>query len=111
LPPENRDPGYLWDMLDAARAIREFTSGVTFHQYENDRKLRLAVERGFEIVGEAARRVSEAFQQAHPDIPWRQVIGLRNILAHDYGEVRHERIWLVITAHLPALILQLESLG
>ena len=53
--PDDRDPGYLWDMLDAARTIREFTTGVTVEAYLRDRKLQLAVERALEIIGEAAR--------------------------------------------------------
>ncbi len=55
MQPEDRDPGYLWDMLDAARAIRDFTVDVTLDEYLRDRKLQLAVERAIEIIGEAAR--------------------------------------------------------
>jgi uncharacterized protein with HEPN domain len=51
--PEERDPGYVWDMLDAARSVREFTTGVTHDEYLGDRKLQLAVERALEIIGEA----------------------------------------------------------
>ena len=57
--PEERDAAYLWDMLDAAHLIEGFTTGVRFEQYMDDRKLQLAVERALEIIGEAARRVSE----------------------------------------------------
>jgi uncharacterized protein with HEPN domain len=52
----------------------------------------MAVERGLEILGEAARRVSEAFQQAHPEIDWRNTIGLRNVIAHRYEQVQQDRI-------------------
>jgi uncharacterized protein with HEPN domain len=60
--PEERDPGYVWDMLDAARLIREFTTDVTQDEYLKDRKLQLAVERALEIIGEAARLVSPPFK-------------------------------------------------
>jgi uncharacterized protein with HEPN domain len=85
--PEQRDPGYFWDMLDTARSVREFTTGVTAGEYLKDRKLQLAVERALEIIGEAARLVSATFKANHVEIPWKQIIGQRNVLAHEYGEI------------------------
>ncbi|HNS57064.1 MAG TPA: DUF86 domain-containing protein [Smithellaceae bacterium] len=90
---ESRDPAYLWDMLDAASAISTFVAGRTFHDFQTDRMLRNAIERNMEIIGEAANRVSENFQKAHPKILWRNIVGQRNILIHEYGEVKNERIW------------------
>jgi uncharacterized protein with HEPN domain len=110
MPPFEKDSAYLWDMLDAARSACEFTAGVDFKTYEADRKLQLAVERAVEIIGEAARRVSEELRLAHPEIPWRSMIAQRNVLAHEYGEIKHERMWLLVTEHLPALIRDLEKL-
>jgi uncharacterized protein with HEPN domain len=66
---EERDAAYLWDMLDAARAVREFVSSRTYADYQKDRMLRGAVERHIEIIGEAANHVSDDFQKAHTDIP------------------------------------------
>jgi uncharacterized protein with HEPN domain len=68
------------------------------------------MERELEIIGEAARRISESFRQAHPEIPWREIIGQRNILAHDYGDVDAELIWKAVTQDLPQLIGYLDSL-
>jgi uncharacterized protein with HEPN domain len=68
------------------------------------------VERRVEIIGEAARRVSCAFRDAHPEIPWRSVIGQRHALAHDYGEIDDQRVWRVATIHIPDLIPLLEPL-
>ena len=79
--PEKADAAYLWDMLDAARAIKEFVAGKTLHDYQKNRMLRGAVERHVEIIGEAANRVSAGFQSSHPEIPWRKVINQRNVLA------------------------------
>lgn len=59
MQPEERDKAYLWDMLDAARAIRSFTDEITYEQYLRDRKVQMACERALEIIGEAARKVSE----------------------------------------------------
>lgn len=110
MQPEERDVAYLWDMLDAARTVREFVAGANFHQYMQDRKLQLAVERAVEIIGEAARRVSEACREAHPEIPWRSIIAQRNVLAHEYGEIKQERMWIVASSRIPELIALLEPL-
>ncbi len=107
---EDRDLAYLWDMLDAARTALEFTRGATFRDYDGDRKLQLAVERLVEIIGEAARHVSEPFREGHPDIPWRKIVAQRHVLAHDYGDIQQERLWLLVTEQLPDLIQQLEPL-
>jgi uncharacterized protein with HEPN domain len=69
MPPEDRDPALLWDMLEAARQIQEFVSGVTLEQYREQLMLRRAVERSIEIIGEAARGVSNTFKARHSDIP------------------------------------------
>jgi uncharacterized protein with HEPN domain len=74
MPRESEDLALLWDMLDAATKIAQFVAGKTFHAYSTDELLQAGVERKLEIIGEAARKVSEAFRQAHPGIPWRGII-------------------------------------
>ena len=110
MPLEENDAGYLWDMLEAARGIVGSLQDLTLEQYQADENLRLATERRIEIIGEAAGRVSQAVRQAHPEIPWRQIIAQRHILAHEYGEIDNELIWSVATAHIPQLIAMLEDL-
>lgn len=110
MPPEDRNTAYLWDMLESARLIREFTAGLKIEDYLKDRKLQLAIERSLEIIGEAARRISENFQESHQEIPWRKIIAQRNVIAHEYGEIRHERIWTVITVNIPELIEKVEPI-
>ena len=104
MQPDQRDAAYLWDMLDAARTMEQLISGLDFTQYSNDRRTQLAVERCLEIIGEAAARVSALFRNAHPEIPWRQIIGQRNVLIHEYGEIKQERIWKVVRENVPQLI-------
>ena len=108
--PEDRNAGYVWDMLDAARSVRDFTAGLTLEVYLRDRKLQLAVERALEIIGEAARLVSAEFKALHPDVPWQQIIAQRNVIAHDYGEIKQDRIWLVATGRIAELIALIEPL-
>ena len=108
MQPDQRDAAYLWDMLDAAQMVEQLSSGFDFTQYSNDRRTQLAVERSLEIIGEAANRVSTSFRNAHPEIPWRQIIGQRNVLIHEYGEIKQERIWKVVRENIPLLIEQLK---
>ncbi len=108
--PDEADQAYLWDMLDAAQAASTFVKGQRFADYEADRMLRGAIERHVEIIGEAAGKVSKAFQDAHPGIPWRLIIAQRHVLAHEYGEIEHALLWKVATVRTPELILQLEPL-
>lgn len=108
--PAEKDASCLWDMLEAARGIESFTAGVAFEQYQDNRMMQLAVERQLEIAGEAAKNLSAEFRTAHPEIPWASIIAQRNVIAHEYGEIRHERIWGVIKNRVPALIKRIEPL-
>ena len=110
MQPESKDAAYLWDMLDAERAIQKFVLSRSFEDYGSDRMLRGAVERHLEIIGEAANRVSREFHAAHPEIPWQRIIGQRNVLTHEYGEIDGALIWRVVTARIPELISQLERI-
>jgi uncharacterized protein with HEPN domain len=103
----HRDNASLWDMV---QAIQEFVMGLSYEDYLNSRRDQMAVERGLEILGEAARRLSEEFQQAHPEVDWRNVIGLRNVIVHRYEQVQQERIWAIAITDLPTLLAQLEPL-
>jgi len=107
---DERDYAYIWDMLDAARTVHEIVSNLEFDQYNNSKVLKLAVERAIEIIGESARHVSDEFKQSHPEIPWQNIIGQRNILAHQYGAIDQRRIWNVAKIHIPDLISKLVPL-
>ena len=108
--PEERDKAYLWDMLDAAMAVTEFVRGKTYEEYLSNRMMRGAVERSVEIVGEAARRISETTKRAHPEIPWGSMVGQRNVLAHEYDQIRHEAMWKIATRRVPEVIPMLKKI-
>ncbi len=93
MPPPKDDQAYLADMCTYARDVVRAVQDVDFSAYLRDDNLRLSIERRIEIIGEAARNVSDEFRAAHPEIPWRSVIGQRHVLANAYGEIDHERIW------------------
>ena len=106
----DRNHSALWDMVGAIREIQSFTAMVTEEEYLKTLWLRRVVERNFEILGEAARQVSTEFRQAHPEIDWRNTIGVRNIIAHRYTQVDHEVLWNIITTGLPRMLAILEEL-
>lgn len=81
--PEDRDAALLWDMREATRDIVIFMQGVEFAHFAADKMRRYAIERQLVVIGEAAKRVSENFKQAHPEIPWNAIIAQRNVLAHE----------------------------
>jgi len=110
MPLEDRDLALLWDMREAARDITTFLQGVTFFHFDSNKMLRYAVERQLVVIGEAANHLSETFKKAHPEIPWKGIIGQRNVLAHEYGEILVERIWLVATERIPELLQLIDPL-
>lgn len=109
MKPKERDAAYLWDMQQAAQEVESMLAGKTLAQFLDDRVLLRAIERGIEIIGEAARRVSPDYAAAHPEIPWRQIIGQRNILAHEYGQIDHELLYKTAAEDIPRLIRQIEK--
>jgi len=110
MKPLERDAAHLWDMLDAAKQAAEFSADVDLDQLLAEARTRYAIERALEIVGEAARRVSPATTARHPEIPWKGIIGFRNVLAHEYGEIDYRRLYTVIKEGVPALIVALEAI-
>ncbi len=110
MKPSERDAAHLWDMLDAAKRAKELIVGVSFAGLMDDIRTRYALERALEIIGEAARRVSPELQARHPEIPWKGIIGFRNVLAHEYGEIDYRRLYTVATQGIPALISALQKM-
>ena len=104
-----RDLAYLVDILDSATLILEYVAGRTEAEFLGETSLQDQVARRFEIIGEAARQISDETKKDLPRIPWREIIGLRNILIHEYGEVNYARIWETIREDLPDLITQIKS--
>ena len=110
MKPPDRDAARLWDMLDASRQVIGFSAGLTAEELQADRRTAYAVERALEIIGEAARRVSEETRSVHPEIPWSGIIGFRHVLAHEYGAIDYQRLFTVVRQGVPALIDSLEGI-
>lgn len=94
---------YLDDIFDAVSTILSYVAGMDFDSFAADRKTVDAVVRNLEIIGEAARALGESTKACAPEIEWNKIIGLRNILAHQYFGVNTQIIWDIIQTKLPAL--------
>lgn len=109
MPPDV--PKYLEDIIDAGGFIITATSGVTYENFTKDRTLRQAVERNFEIIGEALNRLGRVDEQTAARIAHRErIIAFRNILIHGYDHVDSEVVWQVIRNNLPELVAQADAL-
>lgn len=97
-------------MRQAARDCIEFVKDATYDEFCANRMMHSAVERRLEILGEAAGRVSEEFQLSHSDIPWKEIKGIRLVLAHRYGDVNLHQLWQTLQKDIPALLPRLEAL-
>ncbi|MFT4194314.1 DUF86 domain-containing protein [Ottowia sp.] len=103
--PQPRDPrAYLWDVQEAARAIRNFTRGLDADAYAGNALVQAAVERKFEIIGEAPSQLSKQDAGMAARIPHAaQVVAFRNLLIHGYAAVHVRRVWEVVENDLPQL--------
>ena len=108
MPPD--DCAYLWDMHRALEDLADITKDRTLDDLIADRLLQLAVERAIEIIGEAARKVSNETQEAHPEINWRGIIGQRHVIAHEYAGILYDKIWRIVTKHAPLLRSRLDAM-
>jgi uncharacterized protein with HEPN domain len=97
-------------MLDHAREAVAMVQGKTRQDLDQDRKLNLALVRLLEIVGEAANRIPKKERSAYPDIPWTEIVGLRNRLIHGYDEVDFNILWQIVRQDLPPLVKTLERI-
>jgi uncharacterized protein with HEPN domain len=109
--PREEDLVYIGHMLDMVRkAIAGIGTGNRA-EYDADDMLRMGLTHLVQVIGEAARKVSPEFQLEHPEIPWRQIIGMRHRIVHDYLRVDEDVLWEVVKNDLPALLLHLEKIS
>ena len=97
-------------ILDASKEAVEFAKGRSRAELDTDRKLNLSLVRLLEVIGEAARGISDEFRTQHPELPWKKMVGMRDRLIHGYYDVDLDVVWETVTEDLPGLIGQLENI-
>ena len=105
-----RDESYLLDILAACQLIQSFVEGLDRIAFDDDRKTQSAVIRQFEILGEATKRLSDELRAQHPDIPWRQMAGMRDVLIHAYDHVNLDQVWFATQTSIPELVSKIEAI-
>ena len=124
-PRDRRLPGYAerqsklrfrdWrfrvrDILDAVRAIERYTEGMTFEEFAADARTIDAVVRNLMTIGESTRWIPEPIKDAHREVPWRTLRGVRNVVVHEYFGVDSEILWESVRSDLPPLAPKLEAI-
>jgi uncharacterized protein with HEPN domain len=122
--PDRRHPGYeerqaklrfrdwrfrVRDVLAALRAIADYTDGMTFDEFVGDARTVDAVVRNLMTMGESIRWIPEPILDAHPDVPWRTLRGVRNVVVHEYFGVDPAILWQTVRGDLPPLEVKLEA--
>ena len=104
------DATRLRHIVDAAREALEHAAGRTREDLDIDRQLLHSLVRCVEIIGEAANNLTSEFQAEHPEIPWAQIIGMRNRLVHGYFDINHAVVWKTVQDEMFPLISQLSAI-
>lgn len=92
---------YIQDVVDAMDKAMEFTENISFDQFTKDDKTVFAVVRALEIIGEAVKNLPEDFRKDYPDIPWKDIAGMRDKLIHEYFGVVMELVWETVKEKIP----------
>jgi len=105
-----RDRSYLLDILEAGDLASGFLKGIDRTAFDQSPLLQSAVIRQLEVIGEATKRLSEEFRAKHPDVPWRNLAGMRDILIHAYNHVDIDQVWLAAKDSLPGIVDAIRAL-
>ena len=101
---------YLEDMLEATKRIEKYTRGITLQKLKKDTLVLDGIARNLEIIGEAAKNVPAQIREKHPEVEWKKIAGLRDILAHEYFGIDTEVVWDIVKDKLPALKTQIRRI-
>lgn len=106
----NRDQSYLIDIHKFGHEVMEFVQDMDAADFAGDRKTQNAVLYCITILGEAVKQLSPEFRAQHPQIPWKDIAGMRDKCVHDYRQINIRRVWQITQTSIPALLQALEPL-
>lgn len=101
---------YLEDIVEAIQRVQSYSQGLSLEQFSKDPKTMDAVVRNLEIIGEAVKKIPEALRAQHPDVEWKKIAALRDILIHEYFGVGSEIIWDIVLQKLPGLLKKVQEI-
>jgi uncharacterized protein with HEPN domain len=104
-----RDDARLVDIYLAARKVQRFVAGMTYAEFRANELVQSAVVRELQVIGEAARALTDETRAMHPEINWRRVVGMRNRLVHEYFSISLEIVWKTVQTEVAPLVSQLEQ--
>lgn len=105
-----RDRDYVYDIWEAMDRILTYTSELDYDQFMEDRKTQDAVLRNLQVMGEATKKLSPELREAYPDIPWREIAGMRDKIAHEYFGVNYEIVWTVASRDITDVFPRIEAI-
>lgn len=107
----SRDPLIvLGEIRSAAMEILEFTKGMTKDEFLSSRLTFLAVNRLLEIMGEAAKNVPDSIRESHPEIPWKQICGMKDVVVHQYCKLDEDVIWLAVSKRVSSVLVSVSAI-
>lgn len=101
---------FLQHIMDEINYLLSHSEELTFENFIADETLKRSFVRSFEIIGEAAKNISKSFKSSHPEIPWKEMAGMRDVLVHQYFGINYKSVWDIMKNKIPKLKAQIENL-